>query len=272
MSTEGRSWLLCLGAYFNEIENRVKREKSAGLYSTGSSELSYLTLNELLRIIFSDLWTNKFNRVFSGDRGLSKLLMSSVVPLRNKLAHFRPIDTLDLENLTTIQIAERLLRKFYSDDSCIEFYLSSDPAWVNEMLDEDNITEIKSCLSKYNLEDLLDELWKIDSIRTNSYWPGMGLYKDHIFLELHYFEDSPNIDIQGWIENNKYEITLITQTPTKLRFFWPIILGKKDIKKGMTSVHRMITHSSRNNLQSTKNCMSEYFVKQLSNRSFGVAL
>ena len=273
MSSDGRSWLLCLGEHFNEIELRIKREKTAGLYSKGSSELSYLTLSELIRIIFSDLWIEKFNRVFSGDKGLSKLLVNSVVPLRNKLAHFRPIDILDLSNLKTIHIAESLLKKFYSNDSCMEFYLSSDPDWVDEMLDDENINEIKICLSKYNLTELLDEFWKIDSIRNNRYWPGIGLYKDHIFIELHYFEDSPNLDIEGWIDTNKYEVTLITQTQSKLRFFWPIILGKQDIKKGITSLHKMITHSSKNNLQNNNNCTSEYFVQQqLSNRSFGVAL
>ncbi len=273
MSSEGRSWLLSLGVHFNEIELRIKREKSAGLYSKGSSELSYLTLSELIRIIFSDLWINKFNRVFSGDKGLSKLLINSVVPLRNKLAHFRPIDVLDLSNLNSIQVAESLLKKFYTNDSSMEFYLSSDPDWVDEMLDDDNINEIKICLSKHNLTELLDEFWKIDSIRNNRFWPGIGLYKDHFFIELHYFEDSPNLDIEGWIDINKYEVTLITQTQSKLRFFWPIILGKQDIKKGITSLHRMITHSSKNNIQKNTNYTSEYFVQQQqTNRSFGVAL
>lgn len=273
MSSEGRSWLLCLGDHFNEIELRIKREKNAGLYSKGSSELSYLTLSELIRIIFSELWFKKFSRVFSGDKGLSKLLINSVVPLRNKLAHFRPIDIFDLSNLKTIHIAESLLKKFYSNDSCMEFYLSSDPDWVDEMLDEDNINEIRICLSKYNLIGLLDEFWKIDSIRNNRYWPGIGLYKDHIFIELHYFEDSPALDIESWLDTNKHEVTLITKTQSKLRFFWPIILGKQDIKKGIIGLQRMITHSSKNRLQDNINFTSEYFVQQhLSNRSFGVAL
>jgi len=274
MSSEGRRWMLGLGSYFDEIEVRVKREKTAGLYSNKSSELSYLTLTELLRIIFSDLWVEKFYRVFKGDKGLSKILTSSVVPLRNKLAHFRPIEVLDLINLEAIYTTEILLKEFYSDDSCMEFYLSSDPDWVEEMLDDDNINQIKNCLNKYNLTDLLDEFWKIDSIRTRRYWPGIGLYKGHIFIELHYFEDSPKLDIDSWIDNNKYEVTLITQTTSKLRFFWPIVLGKNDIKKGFNSLHKLIMHSSNNSLNIDTNniCLNEYFVHQLTNRSFGVAL
>jgi hypothetical protein len=89
---------------------------------------------------------------------------------------------------------------------------------------------------------------------------------------LHYFDDSPYLDIEGWIDANKYEVTLITQTQTKLRFFWPIILGKQDIKKGITSLHKMISHSSKNNVPKHTQNICEYFVKkQYTNKSFGVA-
>jgi hypothetical protein len=274
MTSDGRQWLLCLGNYFDEIERRVKNEKKAGLYSKGTSELSYLTLSELIKIIFSELWLDKFNIVFSGDKGLSKLLINSVVPLRNKLVHFRKIDSLDLVNLEAIQITESLIKKFYTGDSCMKFYLSSDPDWVDEMLDEDYINEIKQCLEQYSLSDLLDDFWKIDSIRNNRYWPGLGLYKDHIFLELHYFDDSPFLDIKSWIDINKFEVTLITQTPSKLRFFWPIVIGKNDIKKGFNSLHKLINISSSNKsiISIDNSYISEYFVQQISNKSFGVAL
>jgi hypothetical protein len=274
MSSDGRAWMLGLGNYFDEIDRRVKNEKNAGLYSNNSSELSYLTLTELLRLIFTDLWHEKFKLVFSGDKGLSKLITNSVVPLRNKLAHFRPIEGIDLINLSTIHDTELILKNFYSNKSSIEFYLSSEPDWVEEMLDEDNISQIQDCLNKYDLNGLLDDFWKVDSIRTSRFFPGMGLYKGHIFIELHYFQDSPKLDIDSWINNNKFEVTLITQTASKLRFFWPVVNGKNEIKKGFNSLQKLVNHSLKNNVNINMGniCMNEYFVNQLSNRSFGVAL
>lgn len=272
MSSHGRRWMLGLGGYFDEIDRRIKYEKNAGLYSNKSSELSYLSLSELIRLIFYDLWQETFKVVFSGDKSLSKLLTSSVVPLRNKLAHFRPIEGIDLLNLSNIQDAEILLKNFYSNNSTTEFYLSSDPNWIDEMIDDENIFQIEECLSKHDLVGLLDDFWKIDSIRTNNFWPGLGLYKGHVFIELHCFEDSPVLDIDDWISNNKYEVTLITQTVSKLRFFWPIVNGKNEIKKGFNNLKNLISYSSNNSHRIIENNFtSEYFVKQLPNRSFGVA-
>ena len=97
MSSDGRAWMLGLGNYFDEIDRRVKNEKNAGLYSNNSSELSYLTLTELLRLIFTDLWHEKFKLVFK-----LKILLSDS-PTLNSLTK-KSLFTLDSPSYISFSI------------------------------------------------------------------------------------------------------------------------------------------------------------------------
>ena len=272
MASDGRAWLLSLNDYYDEIELRIKKEKNSGLYSAKTSELSYLTLSELIKIIFVIHWDSKFKEVFFKDKGLDFQLTKLIIPLRNKVAHFRFIDGLDLINLQIIFEVEELLRNYYSNGDKMEFYLSSDPDWVEDMIDHENMLEIKNCLIKYQIDGLLDDFSQFDGVRSNRFWPGYGLYKQNIFVELHFDANSPNLNLSEWLIHNKFSISLITKTQSKIRVFWPISIGKSEIKKGLVSFSKLISSAARVNADLhdfEDNC--EYFVQQTSERHLSVA-
>ena len=272
MATDGRAWLLALNVYYDEIELRIKKEKNSGLFSSKTSELSYLSLNELIKLIFVIHWESKFKDVFFKDKGIYHQLNKLVIPLRNKVAHFRAIDGLDLINLNIIYEVEGLLKKYYSSDDKMEFYLSSDPEWVEDMIDDHNVQEIKDCLIKYHVDGLLDDFSQFDGVRSNRFWPGYGLYKGNIFVELHFDANSPNLNLPEWLMDNKFSISLITKTKSKIRVFWPISIGKSEIKKGLVSFSKLISTAARANSASfdyEDTC--EYFVQQTSERHVSVA-
>jgi hypothetical protein len=273
MAKDGASWLVSLGNYYDEIDLRVRKEKNAGLYSSNSSDLSYLSLNELMRIMFNDHWSMCFKNVFYDDKGLYRELVNNVIPLRNKLAHFRVIDQFDMHNLRTLHEAELIIQKYYNDSSKMEFYLASDPEWVEEMIDDEIINNTKSCLKKHSLEHLFDDFSKLDGIRRLGYWPGMGLYKNHFFIELHCEKDSYNLDFNDWINKNKYSVTLITKTKIKIRIFWPVIMGREVINKGISSLLKYIYTSQEKKIFENSEFyeLNEYIVFQNSENKYGVA-
>jgi hypothetical protein len=272
MASEGRAWMLSLDHYYDEIESRIKKEKISGLYSAKTSELSYLTLNELVKIIFVTHWDSKFKEVFFKDKGLYYQLNKLIIPLRNKVAHFRVIEGVDLISLNIIFEVEGLLKKYYSSEDKMEFYQSSDPEWVDDLIDDDSVQEIRKCLIKYKIEDLLDDFSQFDGVRSNRFWPGYGLYKDNIFVELHYDGNSPRLNLSDWVLNNKFSISLISKTQSKIRVFWPISLGKIEIKKGLVSFSKFISSAARSNSPSMDfEDTCEYFVQQTSERHLSVA-
>jgi len=264
MSEMGGGWLICLQRNFDEIESRIAHEKKSGIYSENSSELSYLTLQELLNIIFRDFWRHKFDEILNYDRGIFSLVIKQVVPLRNKVAHFRFVDILDRQNYKIIFEIEEILRKYYSSDRFTAFYLSSDPAWVDDSIDPENIDLIKSILHAKNVSSLWDEYSRFDGIRTYNIHPGFGLYYDNIFIELHVDSLSPALDLAGWFKNNKFTVSIISVSQSKIRFFWPLSIGNHEIRRGFSALAKMISHSARqNNLIDPNNIVNSEYIAHL---------
>ena len=70
----GRMWLSKLDSHLDSITQVENYEKRLNIFDPKASELSYLTLGALLRIIFFDHWNSVFDKVFTSDRGLFKLI------------------------------------------------------------------------------------------------------------------------------------------------------------------------------------------------------
>src|SRR4051812_25659434 len=88
----GRQWLSALGDLQDSIEDRIQSEKRLRSYNSHSSELSYLSLSELLEIIFRVLWKECFQHVLSDRKHMRAKPCQGLNAVRNKVAHFRPID------------------------------------------------------------------------------------------------------------------------------------------------------------------------------------
>lgn len=247
MSENGRSWLTCLEKNYGEIESRIAYEKKKGVYSEDSSELSYLTLQELINIIFYDFWKGKFDQILNYDRGMLSILSRQIVPIRNKVAHFRLVDILDQQSYRAISELEDLLRRHYSDDRFIVFYLSSDPGWVNESIDQDYVDEIQSELRDGGFESVWDDYSRFEGVRAYNVSTGLGLFCKNIFIELYVDHSSPHLDLAGWIRDNKFTVNLISVNKTKIRVFWPLCIGAKEIRKGFNGLAKMIARCHREN-------------------------
>lgn len=265
MSEKGGGWLTSLQKNYDEIESRIAHEKRGGIYSENSSELSYLTLQELLNLIFRDFWRHKFDEILNYDKGILSLVIKNVVPLRNKVAHFRCVDMWDLQNYKIIFEIRDILRKYYAADRFAAFYLSSDPAWVGDSIDPENIDQIKCILIEKDVASLWDEYCRFDGIRTYNVHPGFGLYCDNIFIELHVDSISPALDLVGWFKNNKFAVSIISVTQSKVRVFWPLSIGSREIQKGFNALAKMVSHSARQNkLSDPSHATDSEYIAQLS--------
>lgn len=79
-------------------KKRVRQAKQFGyLGDISSSPLLYLSLGELVQLIFSEAYWKLFAEYFPGKKDTMRLKLDEIITIRNSLAHFRPIQVDDVE-------------------------------------------------------------------------------------------------------------------------------------------------------------------------------
>jgi hypothetical protein len=172
MSTFGRAWFSEV-SHSEIVEQRIAKERRHGFLRDGSSLLSYLSLGELQDIIFNDFWIKSFKNVFQGNKSLQKDLLNKILPVRNKLAHFRPINASEINNLQLTNDFFSILRNSYGKPELTEFYLSGESERANELMDEELILEAKNFLESYDLNEIWNAYLSIEWLRAYGVFPGL---------------------------------------------------------------------------------------------------
>ena len=272
MSQYGRGWLVKIGAeYYELIELRIQQEKRTGQYSKSSSELSFLTLGELISIIFERLWHSSFKVLFKSDLGLREALRRSILPLRNKVAHFRTVDQFDL-NLGIRYALElkEYLYEYYGSPERIPLYVTSDLDATDDLIDKDIIRQIRAELSALGIDYFWDEFGKLESVRFNSVGCGFGIFDDNIFIELDLSLQNIHLDFTEWFELHKYCISSIVFDDPKFRIFMPSKSDKDSVKRAMNSLNKRISHNVRF-AENDHFVESEYLINRTREKPVGLA-
>ena len=278
MTKYGRSWLTETGGYLDLINDRIAAEVRRGITRGSSSYLSYLTLGELQALIFKDFWQNSFSNIFDGKKSLQKELLDRVMPVRNKVAHFRPITNAEYSGLNVTVDFFNILRLHYQTSSHTLFYLSGDPQSANELLDQTLLKEAQVSLKSFGCESLVEVFFGLQWLRAYGISPGMGVFKNNFFVEL-YFDKNYSSDIlRNWVEKKEYEVTIATfsSLPKVVRIFIPLVLGNKVVSKTIEAFANTAKDSCRgddlnNRLADLKEVASEIFIDKNEGKSLSFA-
>ena len=272
MSLHGREWLVQIGTeHFDLIETRIRYEKRNGQYWNGSSELSFLTLNELISLIFDKLWSSSFRTVFKSDIGLKEALRKSIIPLRNKVAHFRTIDQFDLN--TGIRYVPDMmghLNSYYGSPDRVPLYVSSDLEASDDLIDPEIVNQINEELSLNGIDYFWDEFGKFESIRASSLGCGFGIFDSNLFIELDLSQKNTRINLTDWFYQHKYCVNSISFNDSKIRVFIPLKADKDTVKRTMNSLYKKIALDIRISL-SDNFVESEYIINSKLGESVGLA-
>lgn len=233
MSKYGSAWLSETDEYLDLINDRIAAEVKRGMTRGSSSYLSYLTLGELQSLIFKDFWQSSFANVFNGKKSFQKDLIQRVIPVRNKIAHFRPVTNAEYSGLAVASDVFNVLKQHYQTSSHTLFYMSGDPQNASELLDSNLLAEAKAGLKGFECESLLEIFFGLQWLRAYAVSPGMGVFKNNLFIEFYFDKNYSLNTLKNWIEKKEYEINIATfsNIPMVVRIFIPLVLGGKAISK-----------------------------------------
>lgn len=262
MKNYGRKWLISVNSLYDTIEPRISSDIRAGIYDSTSSELSYLTLNELSNFVFKILWSTIFKNIFNSQLSYLSDIQLKVSPLRNKVAHFRPIKTEDLFNTKIIFELRERLREYYSDPSLTQFYIPSDPCNYELWIDSEIISEVMVTLSSFNHERIWEVMDDAEPLRKYGFSFGLGVFNGHLFVEFYKDGDFPVTKLDDYMNANKELISFISLNANKLRIFFPLKNECKDNSKLIRSAFKVLAVSQSTSISLQKNFsdVSEHFI------------
>jgi len=271
ISKYGRSWITQLSdENYQLIERRIQTEKKQGIYWSRSSELSFLSLSELIQVIFRELWRDSARTILNDDYGLRAALQGSVLPLRNKVAHFRAIDSSDLGLLRYASELEEKLRDYYSSQDRVLFYLSSDPQLAFEQNDPEIQQSVILKLNELSVGYFWDEYGKFEGIRALKLGCGLGIYDNNFFIDLDTSELHKKLELTPWFDEWKYTVSSIVSDVNNTKIFFPLKTPTPEVKKLLGALQRFIStelKSCHKNFSSD----SEYVIDPNQNRLLGMA-
>lgn len=278
MTKYGRSWLSETGEYLDLINDRITAEVKKGMTRGSSSYLSYLTLGELQALIFKDFWQNSFANIFDGKKSLQKDLLERVMPVRNKVAHFRPITNSEYLSLNVVTDFFNILKQHYQISSHTLFYLSGDPQNANELLDPTLLNEAQVSLKGFGCESLLEVFFGLQWLRAYGVSPGIGIFKNNFFIELYFDKGYSSDTLRNWVEKKEYEVTVATfsDRPKVVRIFIPLVLEVKIISKTIEAFANIAKDSCQgdefdNQSVDLKEVASEIFIEKSEGKNLSFA-
>ena len=230
-----------------------------------------MTLNELLTLIFERQWQNSFKNIFNSDIGLKNALRNSILPLRNKIAHFRQVDAFDLNiGVRYASEMQTYAQEYYGSSERIVFYINSDADNSDDLIDIDIQKDIKKELFDLNILYFWDEFGKFESIRSNNIGCGFGVYDKNIFIELNLDVAKSQIDLFEWFDQHKYCVNSIVFDEPKIRIFFPVTTNQILVKKLLNSLYKKIALELKNSTLS-EFCEGEYIINNKMKRPIGLA-
>lgn len=237
----GCAWYAELGEFSARIEERIEAEKKQGFYQSGTSPLSYLSLSELLDLIFRDLWSSTFQRIVL-DKHLRRDLRD-VVSVRNKIAHFRAVAKREAED---IEAARRLLGRLishYRRADLLIAHLSGAPERAGEQIEPGLQRPLMAALEGNSLGNVWEQYESIEGVRAAGIFPGIGIFDRHLFIEFYTRSSYRSGSLLKWLEARESEVTfcVVGKTASFIRAFVPICVGARIATKcvrGLASVAR----------------------------------
>jgi len=238
MGVFGRAWYTHIGNYSSTIDDRIARESRVGMARGGNSLLSYLSLGEVINLIFKDLWQHNFYTIFSGKKSFQRELFQRIIPIRNKVAHFRPVSSIEIEALGLTKEIFSILRATYGKTELTEFYNSGESERGSELIDSDLIFEAKKSLNKYSAFNIWDEFINIQWLRAYGIFPGIGIFNKHLFIEFYFDNNFSPASLFCWVQKREYEVTFasFSESPNMVRIFLPMVIGEKDLVKSLRAL------------------------------------
>jgi len=256
----GRLWLFKLGNQLDTISRIEAYEKRLNLYEPSTSELSYLSLTELLSIIFLDQWRGLFEDVFGNDKGLAKRIQYSIVPIRNKIAHFRPVRKADNDMLGLAHEVRSCLEQYYSAAEPVEDYLSSDPELLCEQIEPGIVEPIVKKFSGFGIAEVWQSYGMIEGIRALGVSLGLGIGANHFFIEMRWPRDPPIDVLNRWTLASRFCVTSVVISGNLVRMFFPYRAEMKELRKSIRAIGSMPS-SAVDQQRDVGNCSTlEYLV------------
>lgn len=256
----GRKWLSKLDKHLDSIAQVENYEKRLNIFDPRASELSYLTLGALLRIIFYDHWSSVFDRVFTSDRGLFKLITNNILPVRNRIAHFRTITYRDKSSIALASEISSGLKRYYDENERIVEFLSSDPELISEQVDPEVYGPVLARLQSHGLNEVWEIYGMIEGIRTHGISLGLGIGQSHFFLETRWLSDPPKQVLNEWAHNNRYAFTTIVSSEKTVRFFYSLRADTKDLKKSIKSIGTLPESCRLSRIADLNSTFSDYII------------
>lgn len=260
MRLYGRKWLVESRGLFEQLEDRIERERKSGLLLTGASELSYLSLSELTHFIFKSQWKDIFNTVFGNQIYFHNDIKSETIPLRNKLAHFRPISKLDLFNLNSANRLLLALADYYSSDQLTLFHIPSDPEYSSDWVDPLIQEEASSQLSKLDFMPVWEATSQLDTLRSRGYSIGAGIFCGHFFVEIYSTDGFPVKSLNDFLNRQNQSVTFMSLYADKLRVFFSLRNDPRECARLIRSLGKILTCGVTCNELDGSEHLSEYFI------------
>lgn len=275
MRQHGRRWLSETDALYEKVEPRIRIESKSGLYDISCSELSYLTLKELSEFIFRQSpWNTIFRKVFAGNFGYLSDIQRKINPLRNKIAHFRPIRKEDLFNARGITEMRQQLRDHYTVSELTLFHIQSDPCYCDAWVDEGVISEGREVLQDFNHDQLWGVVSEGEYLRQYGYSLGLGVFHGHVFIE--FFNDSgfPVSALDNYCIKHKENLTFVSLHANKLRVFFSLVNEQRETAKLIRALHKLLgsSHSNQHDPQILVGEVTEHFIGPNMPPTFSFAL
>jgi len=234
----GRSWLLALDTLQSKIEERIQAERQLGAFNPDSSELSYLSLAELIEIVFSYLWRDCFQQVLNNKKNIRNDPCRALNAIRNKVAHFRPIAQNDARALGGIETLFDILTLYYQENLKASAYIPGDFEVPDGQLDSEEISRLTEFLEAHDQTSVWNEFQQLESVRGAGLSPGIGIVSHHVFYELYTRGRFRAHLLVDCLIKNRHEITFMNvgNTANYVRIFVPIKMGARDIRKMMRKI------------------------------------
>lgn len=235
----GRAWVTKIGdELYEKLQNNIEFARKEGNFNSETSVLTYLFLSDLINFMFRDGW-HVFSEVFDKKRDYQKELGHLKI-IRNKVAHFNPLNSEDLEHLADVRGMIEKIKEHYLKRNRSAFYVSGEWSSREELSREkdEEIKDLADELSKRELNSVWSYYESLNHLEADGISAGLGLLKKHCFLELFNSElQSFHGDaLNAFAESSRYEITFLCfgQYGHYARLFIPLAPetnSPKDIKK-----------------------------------------
>lgn len=276
----GREWLLKLGDLTAVINERRARERELSPLDPKCSDLAFLGLPEVIQLMFVELWDQVFRGVFANRRNLRHSPLRDVVAIRNKVAHFRPLNSTDASLLRRISEVLDPVVAYYNKQLEASDFISGEPGTASELPRDEDLQSLIASLRGVDLDGVWAEFGALESFRARGLSLGLGLVDRHLYLEIYTQSAFRAEQLNAWALKRQHELTfvLVGNDSSFIRMFVPICLGQREVLRAMRALTNVALESQAEGPQQASLTKSdfdfgsiEWVIGEGHNASFGFA-